>query len=207
MKRPLLATLFFLATTAGPILAQDAPVSVRGFGGVSFLSDPGAVLGATVAIRLSPNLEAIGDVGRLTNMLPVKIQRDLDGFASEMGTYYGAPLTIDGRAPAIYAFGGLRARRTIGHRMTLFIDGGAGVARGWSRIRAVAGGVDVSPEVVTALHIKRSEQQPLVSIGGGVGIPLTTRLGLDLGYRYMRIFTEDPRINIGTMTGGFSWRF
>lgn len=207
MKRTI-AALLFLGSSAAPAFGQSAsPAFVRGFGGVTFMSETGGVVGGTVGVRLSRTFDVIGDAGRFSNVLPRGIQRDLDAAARAMGTAFGAPVTIDGKAPGAYVFGGIRANRTTAQRMTMFIEGGAGVAHGTSRIAARAGGVDVSREVTAALRIKPSERRGLVAVGGGVGIPLSGRLALDLGYRYMRIFTDDPRINTGTMTAGFRWGF
>ena len=203
-----IAVILLLGTTAMPALAQSpSPMFVRGFGGVSFMSETGGVFGATLGVRVTRTLDIIGDVGRLTNMLPRTIQRDLDDAARAMGTFYGAPLTIEARAPGLYALGGLRASRTTANRIKLFIEGGGGVARGTSDISARAGSADVSREVRSALRIKSSERRALVMVGAGAGIPLTGHLTLDLGYRFMRVFTDDPRINTGTMTAGFNWGF
>ena len=115
------------------------------------------------------------------------------------------PLSIDASAPAVYTFGGLRTTWTAHTRVAFFVDGGGGVAHGTSAIEARAGSTDVSSSVRAALRIKHSETRGLVTVGGGVFVPLTGRLGLDLGYRYMRIFTEDPRIDTGTMSAAVRW--
>lgn len=206
MRRSIAALFILLA--AAPAAAQSpSSGSVRAFGGVSFMSETGGVFGGTVGVRVTPHVEVIGDVGRVTNILPRKIQRDLDAAARELGGYFGAPVTIDGKAPCVYGFGGVRLRRATAQRIALFIEAGAGVARGTASIAAEAGGVNVSREVVTALRVKHSETQPLVALGGGVQVPLSGRLSLDLGYRFMRIFTDDPRIDTATMTAGLSWGF
>jgi opacity protein-like surface antigen len=205
--RASIATLFVLLAAA-PAAAQ-APSSgyVRGFGGVSFMSETGGVFGGTVGLRVTPHVDVIGDVGRVTNILPRTIQRDLDAAASELGSYFGSPVTIDGKAPCVYGFGGVRLRRVSAQRVALFVEAGAGVARGTASIAAETGGVNVSREVVALLRVKHSETQPLFAIGGGVQVPLNSRLSLDLGYRFMRIFTDDPRIDTATMTAGFAWGF
>ena len=203
-----IATLLLLGTTAAPALAQSpSPGFIRGFGGVSFMTETGGVFGTTVGLRLTGTLDVIGDVGGLTNMLPDSIQRDLDDAARAMGGFYGAPLTIDLRAPGVYALGGLRASHTTAQRMKLFIEGGAGVAHGTSDLSANAAGIDVSREVTAVLRLKHSITEPLVMVGAGVGIPLAGRLTVDLGYRFMRVFTDEPRIDTATMTAGFSWGF
>jgi hypothetical protein len=202
----LITGLVLLYFAAAPALAQTAGF-VRGFGGTSFVSEPGAVLGATVGVRLTSSLHAIGDIGGLTNILPRKIQRDLDAVAEQFGNFFGAPVTIDLTAPGLYAFGGLRYSHGVGHRMTLYAEGGGGAARGSSDLDARAGSIDVSQQVTGMLRLKESVTEPLLAIGGGVSIPLGQRFTADVGYRYLRIFTEDPRINTGTMTAGFGWMF
>jgi opacity protein-like surface antigen len=207
MKRIAAAVLVF-AVTAGPALAQGPPpASLRGFAGVSFMSEAGGTFGVGVGVRLGTHLEAIGEIGRLTNMLPHQIQRDLDEAARLMRPFYGDGLSIDGKAPALYGFGGVRVNQQTGSRLTLFAEAGAGVARGTSDITAFAGQRDVSADVTAALRIKHSDTRPLLALGGGVLIPVTRTVGVDLGYRYMRIFTDDPRINTGTMSAALRWAF
>ena len=204
--KPLITSALFVILAAAPALAQ--PVGfVRGFGGVTFLSEPGALFGATVGIRLTSSIHAIGDIGRVSNILPRKIQRDLDATASQFGNFFGAPLTIDLDAPGLYGFGGLRVSHAVGPRMSVYGEGGGGVARGTSDITARAGSADVSQQVSAMLRIKHSETQPLLAVGGGMSIPLGDRFTTDVGYRLLRIFTDDPRINTGTMTVGFGWSF
>jgi len=200
-------TVLVLAAMAAPAVAQVAhPITLRGFGGVSFMSETGGIFGAGLGVRLGPHLEAIGEVGRLTNILPRRIQRELDQAARLMQPTYG-PLSIDASAPAVYTFGGLRTTWTANTRVAFFVDGGGGVAHGTSAIEARAGSTDVSSSVRAALRIKHSETRGLVTVGGGVVVPLTGRLGLDLGYRYMRIFTDDPSIDTGTMSAAVRWGF
>jgi opacity protein-like surface antigen len=57
------------------------------------------------------------------------------------------------------------------------------------------------------LRLKHDVTEPLVAIGGGVSIPLADRFTADVGYRFLRIFTDDPRINVATMTAGAGWSF
>jgi hypothetical protein len=198
--------LLLLLYAVSPALAEPAGF-VRGFGGVSFLSEPGAVFGGTVGIRLTSWVEAIGDIGRMTNILPRQIQQDVDAAAGQFGGFFGAPVTIDLEAPGLYAFGGVRVSRIVSSRMKVFGEGGYGVARGTSDITAHAGTADVSQQVTAILRLKDSVTRPLVAVGGGVSIPLTDHLTTDLGYRFLRIFTDDPRINTGMMTAGFGWSF
>ena len=201
-----LVTALLLALSAAPALAQPTGF-VRGLGGVSFVSEPGAMFGGTVGIRVTDSIHAIGDVGRMTNILPRSIQRDLDIAARQFGNFFGAPLTIDLKAPGLYVSGGLRLSRAVASRIDVFAEGGAGVARGTSDIRARAGGADVSQQVTAMLRLQHSVTRPLIAVGGGVWIPLTGRFRVDVGYRFLRIFTDDPRINTASMTAGLGCTF
>jgi hypothetical protein len=174
---------------------------------MTFMTETAGIVGGSAGVRLTEHVDVFGELGGLTNILPRSLQEDLDAAARAMGTFFGGPLTIDGKAPGFYGLGGMRITHAAGPRMSLFAEGGAGVAHGVSDITATAGSTDVSREVTAALGIKHSETRLLLAVGGGVTLPLTDRLALDLGYRYMCIFTDDPRINTGTMSAGVQWEF
>ena len=197
-----------VAATAAPALAQNAPRGVvRGFGGVTFMSETATVFGAGMGVRLNDHVEIFGEAGRLTNILPHALQRDLDDAARAIGRYFGGPLSIDGKAPGVYGLGGIRVSRAAGPRLRVYAEAGGGTAHGTSDITAYAGATNVSREVVRALTIKPSETAPLFTVGGGVTVPITAHFGLDIGYRFMRIFTDDPRINTANMSAGLRWGF
>jgi opacity protein-like surface antigen len=207
MKRFMSAVLI-LAAAVVPASAQTAPRGfVRGFGGVSFLSETGGVFGVSAGAHVTRSIDLFGDLGGITNMLPREIQRDVDEAARQIGNAYGAPLTIDLKAPGLYGLGGVRFSHTTAQRFTLFVEAGAGVARGTSDVFASAGNADVSAQVSAVLNLKESVTEPLVMAGGGIGVPLGSRLTLDLGYRFMRIYTQDPRIDTASMTAGLNWTF
>ena len=204
--KSLFTAFSLLLVMASPALAQSAGF-VRGFGGVSFFTEPGALVGATVGIRITDALAAIGDVGRMTNILPRSIQRDVDLIAQEIGDFFGAPVTIDLEAPALYTFGGLRFSHALSSGLRVFAEGGAGIARGTSDITARVGSTDVSPQVTDLLQLKESATEPLLALGGGLWMALSDHLSADVGYRYFRIFTDDPRIDTGTLVAGLNWSF
>ena len=197
-----------LLAAASPAAAQD-PVRgfVRGFGGVTFMSETAGVFGAGAGVRIHDRVEIFGEVGRMTNVLPHSLQRDLVDAARAIGPVLGLPLSIDGQAPAVYGFGALRFIPPMRSKMRIYVEAGGGTVYGESRIRAYAGSTNVSGQVVPALGIKDSETAPLLLLGGGVAVPATHNLSVDVGYRFMRIFTDDPRINTANMTAGLRWSF
>ena len=207
MRHTFLATLALTLFTA-PVLAQEPPRGfVRGYGGVTFMSETASVFGGGVGVRLSDSIEILGEAGAITNFLPHALQRDLDDAARAMGSRFGVPLAIDGRAPGVYGLGAFRIGAMAGTRLRLYAEVGGGVAYGESDIRATAGPADVSGPVTRALGIKESETAPLLLLGGGVTVPISRHIGLDLGYRFMRIFTDDPRINTANLSAGLRFGF
>lgn len=202
-----LGALIILVGAAAGAEAQTGRGVVRGFGGVTFMSETAGIVGMSVGVHVHSRLEIFAEGGRLTNVLPHHLQRDLDDAARAFGSYFGAGLRIDGRAPAVYTFGALRVSHQAGTRARIYADAGGGLAHGTSAITARAGGQDVSTSVVAALGIRKSENAGLITVGGGVIVDLTRRLGLELGYRFMRIFTDDPRINTANMSAGLRWGF
>ena len=207
MKRTF-GALLALSISVTPASAQEVPRgSLRAFGGVTFMSETATVFGGGIGVRLTDHLEIVGDVGRLTNILPHDLQRDLDDAARAIGGAFGGTLAIDGKAPGVYGLGALRVGAFAGRGVLVYAEAGGGVAKGYSDITAYAGRTDVSNEIARALGIKESETAPLLVIGGGATVPLAARLGLDVGYRYMRIYTDEPRINTASMSVGVRWLF
>jgi hypothetical protein len=205
--RALAGALLVVTTIAAPAAAQERTVHVRAFGGVTFMSETATVYGAGVGFRPGGPVEIVGEMGRMTNVLPHRLQRDLDDAARAIGSLFGGPLRIDGRAPAIYGLGAVRVGRLTASGLRLYAEAGAGATRGTSDIRAVAGSLNVSREIVTALGIKRSETAPLITLGGGLSVPVHGTIAVDLGYRFMRIFTDEPRISTANMSAALRWGF
>lgn len=207
MKRTL-GALLALFVSATPVAAQGVPRgSLRAFGGVTFMSETATVFGAGLGFRLTDHLELVGDAGRLTNILPHDLQRDLDDAARAFGGAFGGTLAIDGKAPGVYGLGAVRVGAFARRGAHVYAEAGGGVAAGRSDITAYAGRTNVSREVVRTLGIRRSETAPLLVLGGGATVPIAARLGLDLGYRYMRIYTDEPRIDTASMSAGIRWLF
>jgi opacity protein-like surface antigen len=207
MKRALIVAVLSLGVTATAAAQESVRFSGRGFGGITFMTETSTLAGAGVAVRVHRDVEIVGELGRMSNVLPHKLQRDLDDAARSIGSLFGGRLTIDGKAPAVYGLATLRFSRAASSRMRVYAEAGGGSVRGRSDITAVAGSQNVSREVVASLGIKKSEVAGLVALGGGITLPLTGDLGLDLGYRFIRIFTDDPRINTANMTAGVRWGF
>ena len=52
-----------------------------------------------------------------------------------------------------------------------------------------------------------AETRPMLSLGGGVAVPVTQKLLVDVQYRYGRIFSSNTGINTNRAGVGFGFRF
>jgi opacity protein-like surface antigen len=156
--------------------AQAGKGEVQGFGGLTigtstFGSALSPTFGGRVAADLTPNLQVIGEAGRLADIKSPLF--DLLDFTS-----------VGVRVSALYGEGGVRFLASPpGSAVRPYGEATAGFAR----LNADISGIDgrASDIVNTAINVVNSTR-PLLGVGGGVllqGGPLT----VDVGYRYKKI--------------------
>jgi hypothetical protein len=138
------------------------------------------------------------DIGRMQNVMPRKIKDDLDAAATLITIFYGVPVTIDVKIPAFYAAGGLRYNVPTTGRLRPFINGDVGVGHISADITSTVAGIDISRDVEEAADLGTANKF-LLGLGGGATLGLTDAVGLDIGYRFNRIFTDDPAINASAL--------
>lgn len=213
MKIPVVPALVvaFNVLAVSSAAAQPTPESrgfVRALGGMTFVTEPGALIAAGGGVRLNAHIALIGEVGRLSNVLPKSLQQDLDEVAPLLGSQFGRPLVIDGRARATYGIAGVRVTGR-GSRVLPFVEAMAGRARGTSVIYASVSGTDVTSGVERALGMPRSETHAMYTLGAGLAIKAGRQVVFEAGYRYARIQlgADDPKINTSVIHGGIRFGF
>jgi opacity protein-like surface antigen len=189
--------------------AQSSGMIV-GEAGVTFGSETGGAFGVTVGSG-SPRIQGIGEVGYFTNVTPKSLQEDADVIAL-LASSPGALVGVDITAPAFYALGGIRAVVPTTGRAKPYVQGGAGVARVKATLDFTLNGTNVNSlliaeGVLTRDDLEQSSTEALISFGGGVQVAVGGRGLVDVGYRYYRIFTDDPGINVNRIFGGFGVTF
>ena len=182
--------------------AQDRPSFVEGFGGVRMSTAPGVAssLGGTIGVALTPGIQAIGEIGRHSNVTPATIATLL------------ALTPVDFRVSALYGEGGVRfVSNPRGH-----LSGYAEALAGVTRLNATFGGVG-SPRTDALVNIALrffDTTEPLAGVGGGVimqGGPLVATVG----YRFNRIFANESlagwlgggRLDVNEVRVGIGVRF
>jgi hypothetical protein len=167
----LLATLL-LASTAS---AQETRASVQGFGGLGMgsFTTPNTNFGGAITGDLTPNIQLVGEVGRLSNILPSTSQLVFD--VSPVGM----------SASAFYAQGGVRLTNSSG-ALRPYAEASGGIAR----LTAHVSGLDGLPGVLTNAGLAFLDSTaPIGTLGGGVTLHAGNFVA-DAGYRHHRVFSD-----------------
>ncbi len=156
--------------------AADGNTSVQGFGGLTFGTSAIAgtstapTFGGGVSIAILPNLQIVGEAGRLTDVKPPLL--DLLDF-----TPFGL------RVSAWYGEGGVRFVASPSSAVRPYVEATAGMARMSTGVGGFGGRTGA---VVDAGLAFLNRTEPMLGAGGGVvlqGGPLS----VDIGYRYKKI--------------------
>jgi hypothetical protein len=166
-----------LLCLCSPALAQEQRGFVQGFGGLrvdnTFSTE--TALGGLVGGALTPNIQVIGEAGRISDVLPVTT-----------GTLLAfSPIGV--RTSAWYAEGGVRFTRAPAV-VRPYVETSAGFTRLRTGLIEVGSGTLDRLADVALRSLDRT--YPIATVGAG-----TTFEGgafvFDVGYRYRRIFSDE----------------
>lgn len=187
MRNVLLLAL--LVCTPATARAQDPKASVVGFGGLTFGSSSvfggtttASTLGGLVSVELTPNIQAIGEVGRLSDIKPTLY--DLLDFTG-----------LDLRISAWYGEGGVRFISSPKSAMRPYAQATAGFARLSPGLSGFPGPAEAA--ISTGLAFFKSTE-PVLGVGAGVMFEHGP-LAIDVGYRYKKITADSiaSALNVG----------
>ncbi|HET9195949.1 MAG TPA: outer membrane beta-barrel protein [Vicinamibacterales bacterium] len=180
------ALSFLLAVCMAPAsaIAQDRTASAVGFGGASlnsFSTSASKVdFGFNVAKELTPNIQVVGEFGRLGNMLP--------SLASGILAFTPYDVSVS----AFYGEGGLRLLAAPDSGVSPYVEATAGIAR----LSPHLSGFGSTPDAIlgAGLGFLRSTE-PILGVGGGFmlrGGPVVA----DVGYRYKQVAGGDSLVSL-----------
>ena len=177
MGRVLLISAILLCAAPTIAGAQSANTSVQGFGGLTFgtssalgHTSTASVVGGVVAAGLTPNIQIVGEAGRLSDIKPPLF--DLLDFT---------PINL--RVSAWYGQGGVRFIASPHSAVRPYAEATAGFARLNTGLSGFGGWIDA---VIDAGLGFLNRTEPLLGVGGGVLLERGP-LSLDVGYRYKKI--------------------
>jgi len=207
--------------TAAPLLAQNERGYVTGVGGFTATSETtsGNVMGEA-GVRIAPHLLVFGSLGEFHNLQPSELQPTVDTTTSVLAAGRGLNVLGTARVPAWYSVGGLRYEVPARGRVSPYVLGGIGAARlsPTAQFTFSSGtlpdgttptvGDDVTSQLVAAGDFTAPPPTTafMVTLGGGVEIPVARRWAIDAGYRFSRVAADTP-LNAQGATFGFGYRF
>lgn len=166
-----LATL--LVTSAAS--AQEPRASLQGFGGLGMgsFTTPNTNFGGAITGDLTPNVQLVGEAGRLGNILPSTTQMLFD--LSPVGL----------SASAFYAQGGIRLTTGTGS-LRPYAEASGGIARLTPHVT----GLDGLPGALTNVGLAfLNRTAPIGTLGAGVTMHAGNFVA-DAGYRHHRVFSD-----------------
>jgi opacity protein-like surface antigen len=232
MKALMIATTVTLLTAA-PLLAQeregqDPRGYVAGLGGfATSLGTTGNTTGDVRfegGVRIAPHLMVIANVGRFADLQP-DLQPTLAATTAALAANQGVFVTGAGSLPAWYGTGGVRAEIPAGSHAFPYALATVGIARlnpspAFMFSSGVlpdgstpAVGTDVTAVLTAAgaVTTSASSTAPMFTLGGGVQVPVSPRVAVDVGYRYSRINADTALsalpLNANGLTFGIGYRF
>jgi hypothetical protein len=168
-----LVAVLFVPT---PTQAQSRAGFAEGFGGLTFGDTASAsTFGGGVAVNLTPNIQVIGEVGRMSDLKPSILDQPL------------AFTSVNMHLSAFYGEGGVRYIVLPHSRLRPYAEATAGFAR--LNTRFTGAGAREDSFVNAGLKLL-DRTEPLLGVGGGVMLQ-TGPVVVDLGYRYKKVLTDE----------------
>jgi hypothetical protein len=132
-------------------------------------------LAGRVAFTVVPGFQAVGEVGRLANVLP-SLTTTVLGFT---------PYSM--RASAMYAEGGVRAFAAPRSSVSPYVEATTGIAH----VNLSVGGINATTNDLLNLGLAFvNRTSPVAGVGGGVMLR-TGPMSFDIGYRYKKFLSQD----------------
>jgi hypothetical protein len=173
---PFAAILVAALCVTSSASAQEPHAAVQAFGGlgVGSLTTSSTNFGGAVTGNLTPNIQVVGEAGRVGNMLPSMTQT-LIGLGP-----------VDFSLSAWYGQGGVRLTGG-SSALRPYAEASAGIARLQPHVSGIGTGL---PSVLANAGLSLlNRTAPIASLGGGVTFEGGSFVA-DIGYRHRRVFSD-----------------
>jgi hypothetical protein len=160
----------------------QAQVTARVLGGVTSAAETNPFLGGAIAGRIGW-IEIDVEGGRMFDILPSGVLDRLN----ELQRDQGLPVEAIAKLPANYVLGQVRVVARSGP-VQPFVGGGIGFARLEPRFDVTVAGISLGD--VFGLTSVDPVTKPMAAVSGGLRVALGDAAHIDLGYRYLRIFSD-----------------
>ena len=165
------AAIAVVGIVAAPARAQTHNAQIQGFGGLTVQGISTApVMGGSLAVPLTDNIQIIGEGGRLRNVMSSTLATLIDF------------TPVDLRLTALYGQGGIRFIGSSDRAVRPYAEATAGMARLRTGFSGIGERTDAG--INTALRFL-DRTAPVLGVGAGV-IVQGGPVFVDLGYRYQQ---------------------
>jgi len=168
--------------------------------------------GGEVGFTVMPNVQVFVEGGRINNVAGATVgaaaQVIVTGLAQTQSN-----VGVSVKEPVTFGAAGVKYLVPVnGTKLQPYVMGGIGIAKVRNDVKFSVNGTDVTatlPQLGVQLGTDLSGDftKALLTVGGGVAVPVWQRLVLDLHYRYGRIFAPEQGINVSRAGIGLGVRF
>lgn len=202
MRRLTWAAAAVILLVSAPASAQDERGFIRGLAGVTFGNvQTSSIFAGGGGISVGRGISVIGEFGRIQNVLPNEVADVLDDFELFLELESGLDIQLTATAPAWYGAGGIRYAFPTRGSLQPFVEVLLGAASVGIDATFVIDGIDFSDELDDEADLE-STTEFLIAFGGGIAIGISDGVGIDVGYRYNGIMTDDPMIHASSVFAG-----
>jgi opacity protein-like surface antigen len=204
--------IFAAAATATAPAAHADTWYVQAVGDAAFGNANSQAYGGEVGFTVMPNVQVFVEGGRINNVAGASVgaaaQLIVTGLAQTQSN-----VGVSVKEPVTFGSAGVRYLIPVnGTKLQPYVMGGIGIAKVRNDVKFSVNGTDVTatlPQLGVQLGTDLSGDftKALLTVGGGVAVPVWQRLVLDLHYRYGRIFAPEQGINVSRAGIGLGVRF
>ena len=167
--------------------------SGRGFvkaqaGSTLFSSETNLTASGGFGVRITDSLDLFAEAGTLQDVRTNELQNNLAALSTFAVEEFGVPLDLNKPITCQYAFFGSRITIPIKSVITPFFEVGGGAGRLGIQSPGFIPSFVLTYTVDQQIN-RYKNTHPLLAAGGGIHLAATRRFGIDIGYRFLRIFT------------------
>jgi opacity protein-like surface antigen len=215
--RSLLAVSAAAVVFSAVAQAQTAPAQpdtwyVQALADGAFGNANSQAYGGEVGITVMPDVQVFVEGGRVNNVAGATVGAAAQLIVTALGQTQ-SNVGVSVKEPATFGVAGIRYLIPVtGTRLQPYVMGGIGIAKVKQDVKFTVGGTDVTaglPQLGVQLGTDLSGDftKAMLTLGGGVAVPVWERVVIDLHYRYGRIFAPDQGINVSRAGIGLGVRF
>ena len=178
--------------------AAESRAHVRGLGGVTFGGETAPVFGGSLGVRVTHGLSVTAELGTMRDITSSNLQDTIDAAVDIANRVLPIDVDASVKQRAFYGLAGLRYDLP-GESIHPYVEAGGGFASIKYDVNASIAGFDLPNFLDDEIGLTE-ETKGLMAVGGGIALDMSDQAGIDLGYRYKRVFTDDA-ININEVYG------